>query len=266
MINYNLSELIDKVKGVKLPRIVERLATERTYKKIVRRVLKETGREINKTLLAVYAESLNEDSTIETAIITYAVLTVLAQATEGAKTAVTQLIAQESIYLDKAFVKGVKSATKADITALIGANDTDALVKNIVKRNVTLIADLSDQTRSRIEQAVINGQINGTSKTQLKKELNEILGKQAKRGDLIASDQMEKLSSELTSFRASQAGLRYYRWRTQGDSRVRSHHAALGGTVQDTQDPNSGDNGMMPRIPIRCRCWAEWLLDNPDDE
>ncbi|PAT63940.1 hypothetical protein CIK80_02175 [Psychrobacter sp. JB193] len=264
MMNYNLSDLIGKAKDIKLPRMVERLTSQRTYQKILRRMLKETGSEINKTLLAVYAESLNEDSTIETAIITYAVFTALAQATEGAKTAVSQLIAQESVYLDKAFVQGVKSATKADISALIGVTDTDDLINNIVKRNVSLITDLSEQTRTRIEQAVINGQINGTTKTQLKKELNEILGKQAKRGDLIASDQMEKLSSELTAFRAKQGGLYKYVWRTQGDSRVRSKHQYLAGKTQDTRKANSGDNGQLPRQPIRCRCWAQWLIDDEE--
>lgn len=266
MINYNLSELIGKAKGIKLPRMVERLASQRTYQKIVRRMLKETGSEINKTLLSVYAASLDDENQIETAVIVYAVLSVLQSATANAKTAVSQLVAQEAIYLDKAFVQGVKQATKADISALIGTTDTDSLVSNIVKRNVSLITDLSDQTRSKIEQAVINGQINGTSKAKLKKELNEILGKQAKRGDLIASDQMEKLSSELSTFRAKQGGLRYYRWRTQGDSRVRSKHQHLAGKVQDTNNPNSGDNGQMPRIPIRCRCWAEWLINKPNDD
>jgi hypothetical protein len=46
-----------------------------------------------------------------------------------------------------------------------------------------------------------------------------------------------------------------YIWRTVGDRRVRSEHAALDGTLRDFSDsPDPGDD-------FNCRCWAESLKD-----
>lgn len=46
---------------------------------------------------------------------------------------------------------------------------------------------------------------------------------------------------------------RKYIWRTVGDSKVRSSHAALDGTVRDLSDsPDPGEE-------FNCRCWAEFI-------
>lgn len=261
MIKYNLSELIRNAKQLKLPRVVERLATSRKYRKILRKVMKETGREMSASLLAAYALSRESEEPYEEAILLFAVFAVLKAAAADAKISVKQLLAAEAVYLDKAFIKGVKKVTRADITALIGEADTAALMQGIVKRNVSFIDDLTDQTKGLIERAVIDANINDTPPKELKKELNKILGKQSKRADLIAFDQLEKLAAELGGFRAAQAGLHKYIWHSQGDSRVRQFHRELNGTLQDTRFAFHGDKGRLPRIPIRCRCWAEWVID-----
>lgn len=260
MVKYNLSELIRNAKDISLPRVVERLGTSRKYRKILRKVLKQTGREISTSLLAAYVLSQESEEPYEEAILLFAVFAALKKAAGDAKISVQQLLAAEAVYLDKAFIAGVKRVTKADITALIGEADTATLMNGIVKRNMSFVDDLTEQTRGLIERAVIDAQIQQKTKAELRRELNAILGKQAKRADLIADDQLEKLAAELGGFRAKQAGLHLYYWRSQGDDRVRQFHKELNGRLQDTRFEFHGDKGRLPRVPIRCRCWAQWVV------
>lgn len=241
--------------------MVERMTSSRRYRKILRKIMKDTGREISASLITAYAAAQEDENGAEAGLLLLLTFSILNQAARDAKVSVSQLLASESVYLDKLFIAGVKKATATDIAALIGEADTKLLIENIVKRNVSLITDLTEQTRGKIERAVLDAQINNTPARELKKELNKILGSQAKRGDLIAFDQLEKLAAELTGFRAQQAGLTKYIWRTQGDDRVRYLHNELNGKLQDITKAHHGDNNRLPRVPIRCRCWAEWVIE-----
>ena len=70
----------------------------------------------------------------------------------------------------------------------------------------------------------------------------------------------EKLAADIIADRAKQAGLHLYDWYSLMDGRERSYHAYLHGKRQDTRNANHGDKGMFPRQPIRCRCWARWII------
>lgn len=260
MNNYDLAKLIDDNKDIPLPKIIERLSSQRQYQKALRKILKQTGDEVRNSLLVLYAQSLQDDSDIETTALMIAVVWTLSRATSNAILTAEALITAEASYLDRQFISAVKRATKADISALVRPDDVSDMVKKIVERNTSLITSLSDETREKIQQAVVDAQINKHSQAQLKQNIKGILGKQANRADLIATDQMEKLSAELTAVRAKQAGLNWYIWRTQADGRVRKKHSDLAGKEQDANNPSHGDDGQLPRQPIRCRCWAQWII------
>ena len=53
-----------------------------------------------------------------------------------------------------------------------------------------------------------------------------------------------------------------YIWRTQGDDRVRSEHAARKGEVFDFDDPPEDGN---PGEAENCRCWAEPIEEEQDE-
>lgn len=259
MESYDLAELINSASDAELPRIVERLSTEREYKKIIRKMLRETGGDINRTLLVQYVEQMeNDDLTTEALML--AVFWTLSQATATAISEASALVAAEARYIDGKFITGVKAATGFDVSAVVRPEDLDGFVDALVKRNVSLITEVSEQTRQRIERAVVDAQLKQKPVSELKSELRDILGKQAKRADLIATDQLEKLSTQVVARRAKQAGLTQYVWHTQGDSKVRPAHAALNGTLQDTSNSSHGDGGQLPREPIRCRCYATWVV------
>ena len=266
MMNYNLSELVNSDKDIELPAIVERLSSQREYQRLLRSIVRDARRAIVEDVLPTYALSISDSAMITDGFFTSAADLVaslkekMRVATLRVTLSASILINSEARSLNDKFVAGVKNNANTDISAFVRPDDQSVLLRKIVERNTALINSLSDETVEKVTQAVIDAQIKGLSKAQLKDELSKILGKQAKRADLIASDQLEKLAADIISDRAKQAGLRYYVWRTQGDSRVRSKHQYLNGKKQETRNPNSGDNEQMPRIPIRCRCSAKWII------
>lgn len=79
------------------------------------------------------------------------------------------------------------------------------------------------------------------------------------RANLIASDQVWKVSSEATAYYALRADSEEYIWMTSGDERVRTGHARLHMTVQRwTQPPSTGraEGANHPGQAIHCRCKA----------
>lgn len=266
MMNYNLSELVNNDKDIELPAIVERLSSEREYRRLMRSIIRDARQAIVDDVLPTYALSISDGAMITDGFFTSASDLVaslkekMRVATLRVTLSASLLINSEARSLNDKFVEGVKNRANTDISAFVRPDDQSVLLRKIVERNTALINSLSDETVEKVTQAVIDAQIKGLSKAQLKDELSKILGKQAKRADLIASDQLEKLAADIIADRAKRSGLRYYVWKSQGDSRVRSKHQYLNGKKQDTRDANSGDNGMMPRIPIRCRCSAKWII------
>lgn len=264
--NYNLSELVNNDKDIELPSIVERLSSEREYRKLLRSIVRDARQSIIDDVLPTYALSISDGAMITDGFFTTAadlVASLKEKLRVSALSAVLNasiLINSEARYLDSKFVEGVKSSAKTDVSALVRPEDNSLLIRKIVERNVALINSLSDETAEKVLQAVVNAQISGSSKTQLKDTLTKILGRQAKRADLIASDQLEKLAAEIIADRAKQAGLNIYIWLSLMDGRERPLHNYLHNKRQDDRNPNHGDNGLYPRQPIRCRCRARWII------
>lgn len=264
--DYNLSELVNSEKDIGLPAIVERLSSQREYRKLLRSIVRDARQSIIDDVLPTYALSISDGAMITDGFFTSAA-DLVASLKEKMRVAALRvtlsasiLINSEARYLDSRFVEGIKSSANTDVSALVRPEDNSLLIRKIVERNVALINSLSDETAEKVLQAVVNAQISGSSKTQLKDTLTKILGKQAKRADLIASDQLEKLAAEIVADRAKQAGLNIYIWLSLMDGRERALHNYLHNKRQDDRNPNHGDNGLYPRQPIRCRCRARWVI------
>lgn len=263
---YNLSELVNSDKDIELPSIVERLSSEREYRRLMRSIIRDARQAIVDDILPTYALSISDGVMVTDGFFTTAADLVsslkdkMRVAALRVSLSAAILINSEARSLDDKFVSGVKSQAKTDISAFVRPDDNSVLLRKIVERNTALINSLSDETVEKVTQAVIDAQIKGLSKAQLKDELSKILGKQAKRADLIASDQLEKLAADIIADRAKQAGLNIYIWLSLMDGRERALHNYLHNKRQDDRNPNHGDNGLYPRQPIRCRCRARWIV------
>lgn len=266
MVEYNLSQLTQSDKDILLPIIIERLKTRLGYRRELNKILKETGEVVTDRLLALYALSLENDANTDEQLLMLAVFLAITGATERAVLRISNLLRDEAKHFDAEFINKVARSTDIDIAVLIKQdNDAQVLVERIIARNVSYITSVGEQTKTKMEQLVTEGLVQGTSPKELKKQIAKSLKQQSKRAELIADDQVEKLIADLTAYRAKQAGLRYYYWRSRRDNRVRPFHRELDGKKQDSKNPNHGDHGMYPRQPVRCRCHAQWVVEAAKD-
>lgn len=150
-----------------------------------------------------------------------------------------------------------------------------AIVDGFIHENVALIQDLTPGLASRIESTVLKALTTGTLHEDLAKQLQDnAFGYAENRAELIAIDQVGKLTGQLNRQRQLDLGVTQFVWKTVGDERVRGKqggkypkakpsHDARDGKTYSWADGVAGRNGEreFPGTPIRCRCHAEPVLD-----
>lgn len=174
----------------------------------------------------------------------------------GLKRAAERRFEEEGARHSRTFHEAAKSALGIDIAALIDREDLAPLLREAAQRNAALITSLGDDAINRVKQQVYSASSNGSSMAGLRKALVKQFEITKRRADLIASDQMAKLNSDMTQFRQEQAGITKYIWRTSQDERVRSKHRALDGKEYAWGKKTDAEEGLAPGKPVRCRCIA----------
>ncbi|OOR87290.1 hypothetical protein B0181_10595 [Moraxella caviae] len=255
MMTYNLKELLGKLsKTVRLPFIANRLSSERIYQRKLGGLVRRIGNAVADGVLPAYAayvasgEEISGDEMMAMVGVGAAIAT--AEVINWAK----DFVRGEMSWHNDKFVQSIKTATNLDVSALVRVDE--AVLDDMVSRNVSLIKNLSDDTQNQIKQAVINAKMSKRSADDLKADIAHILGKQDKRATLIATDQTIKITADLNEYRQRQAGVRYYRWESTADGRVRQLHRQLHGRIYEWGKPTDAEQGLPPGKPIRCRCRA----------
>ena len=132
------------------------------------------------------------------------------------------------------------------------------LVDGFTQANVSLIKGLPREIARRVEgvvtQGVLNGQLWGDMQADLEKQFK--FGRN--RAKLIAVDQIGKLYGDITKARHQELGVTSYTWHTVQDERVRPAHRPREGQVFQYKNPPWDG---PPGHPIRCRCFADPVLD-----
>jgi SPP1 gp7 family putative phage head morphogenesis protein len=151
----------------------------------------------------------------------------------------------------------VKAALGVD--PILGDQALAGAVEGFAHENASLIKDVSAQMIARTEQAATRALAGAVRHEQLAKELDAVVGYGENRSKLIARDQVLKLYGKTNAARQKELGVTSFIWRTVHDRRVRERHVALDGRVFKYSDPP--DEG-LPGEPIKCRCYAEPVLDD----
>lgn len=132
------------------------------------------------------------------------------------------------------------------------------------KRNRDLAADVRKQHLDRTADAVIKAlEGKGTKAEKLaraREAMREISEATARRVDRIAAFDSDTIHSEMTHRYHAAAGIRAYRWVTQGDDRVRDEHAEREGQLFEWSTPPFDGH---PGEPPNCRCTAEPVIEDP---
>lgn len=138
---------------------------------------------------------------------------------------------------------------------------------NSVSQNVSLITTLHESYFKDIEFETLNGLERGLSTKDIAKRIQKKTGASKNRARLIARDQVSKLNSNLASRRASDLGIKRFRWDTSSDERVRASHRALNNKIFTYKDGASvdGDSHVLPGQPIQCRCVAVPIISSIDE-
>ncbi len=133
-----------------------------------------------------------------------------------------------------------------------------------IRKNVDLI-QVEPRVQRAVEHVLSKPLAEGVRVEDLKQQLQERLGIEARRAELIARDQTLKLAGQLQQARQTQAGIRRYVWTTSEDERVRPDHAKLDGTVQSWDSPPIVDSRTGRRAhpggDFQCRCNSDPVLE-----
>ena len=253
--NYDLSKLTG-ASGTELPFIAERLSSERAYQKVMRRLIVSIKQAVIDDVLPMYRLYIADG--ITDLLGSFAAK--VKQAADNAINWVTGFVHSETDWHTDKFAQSVKTATGADIKPIIHIANMDDIKIAMIERNASLITNIAEDTRQKIVQSVINASVNKKSVSELKADIEQILGTQAARADLIAQDQTIKLVADLNRYRQEQAGIKRYRWVSKQDNRVRPLHQRLNGKIYEWGKPTGAEHGLPPGQPIRCRCRAKAVL------
>lgn len=253
-------EVSPRPKGaeVALPPIQERIGSVKAYRAALRKMLREVAKEIREGVIPAYqAERRRGGLTLDGPEDWFASLYSLRRAlTATAEQTMRRVLDLEAERHTERFIETARSALGIDLTAVIRREGIGAALNTARARNVSLITGLADDTIRGIEQAVHVAHANGQSVKALRAELQKKFGIAGRRADLIAQDQMSKLTSDLNKIRQTEAGIEEYVWSTSKDERVRSLHRSLDGKKYKWGEATGAEGGLPPGQPIRCRCQA----------
>lgn len=125
-------------------------------------------------------------------------------------------------------------------------------------KNVNLISKAGRAYAQDVEDIFSDPDTAGLRVEEITKLLVDRGNVAASRAELIARDQVTKLSGDITQLRQQNAGVTSYTWSTSGDERVREEHAARDGQQFDWNSPPDGGH---PGEDIQCRCVAIPVVD-----
>lgn len=133
------------------------------------------------------------------------------------------------------------------------------------------IVTLPQNYFDRLKVDVIEAFEQGESGAALQEKIAKSYGSSMSEAEVIARDQIGKLTAQVNDARLQNLGVTRYRWRSARDGRVRDNHyelaqrSARGETFAFDDPPMDGGTNKNeagnPGSGIQCRCFAEPVLD-----
>lgn len=146
-----------------------------------------------------------------------------------------------------------------NLKTLLGAGDVKTPLQAVLADNVSLIRSLNDQMRNGISGAVFRGLTSRTPAREVAREIRKATGIGTSRAQLIAADQLRKLTARLDQERQEQCGISKFRWLHSEKKYPRPEHVARNGKVYEW---NKGVGlSDPPGRAIRCGCRAQPVLE-----
>lgn len=145
------------------------------------------------------------------------------------------------------------------------------VVQSAIKENVALIKSIGEKYHTQIEGAVMRSlQPGGRGLADVREFLDKYEGITDRRRDLIAMNQVRRVSAAIQVERAKSAGVKEFVWRhSRGGAHPREIHERLDGKVFTLDNlpviDKDGTRGLPGSLP-NCRCFMVPQLSWGDDE
>lgn len=149
-----------------------------------------------------------------------------------------------------------------NIETLLDRADVNGTLGAVLGENVALIRSLDDQMRNDISSEVFRALQNRTTARDLARAVRDRAGVATSRANLIAADQLQKLTGALDEQRQKQAGIGKFKWAHSGKKNPREEHKARDGITYAWTDPVAKND--PPGRAIRCGCRALAVLELDD--
>lgn len=244
---------------LKLPPIEERITTVYAYRRVLIEMVKQLAVETRVSVIPAYRVPTYIGDADDNMFQRLRALALTLAQTSGET--VSRILRLESIRHTETFMDDARKVLGIDLRGIVQQEDLGDYLRTAITRNTGLIKSLSDDTVKRVEQAVIDNELNGRSAAKLRKVLVEEFGIAERRARLIAQDQTAKLNADMNRIRQEQAGIDKYGWLTSRDERVRPLHRALDGREYKWGESTGAEGGLPPGQPIRCRCVAQAVVE-----
>jgi SPP1 gp7 family putative phage head morphogenesis protein len=181
-------------------------------------------------------------------------------------------------YQKDQLARQVKAALGVD--PIIKDRGLAARADHFAHENVALVQTIPTRLHGELESMVTRAVSSGRRHEALAEQIEDRFGVSESRARVIARDQVGKFYAATNHARQREMGVDRFVWRTVGDERVRGtpggkypdadpSHFELDGDEYDYDDPpNAGPYGepALPGEAIQCRCYAEPVFDDLDED
>lgn len=139
----------------------------------------------------------------------------------------------------------------------------EEMLEKWISENVDLIKTVPNQSLRKMKELVYKQYMDGSSTTNIIRELQRQYAMEKRHARLIARDQIGKLNAKITESQQREAGVKRYKWSDSRDERVRASHRRLNGHIFSWDEPPETDNGRHchPQQDYQCRCCALPVFD-----
>lgn len=142
---------------------------------------------------------------------------------------------------------------------------------DIVSTNAELIKSMPTSVAKEVTKHVAAKAIEGLRPEALLEHIREVAPQISEnRAKLIARTETAKTMAAITETRATNLGLKFYRWETSCDQRVRSSHKHMQGVICSFENPPNPEaldgkksqfGNYGPGTVPNCRCYASPVID-----
>jgi uncharacterized protein with gpF-like domain len=145
-----------------------------------------------------------------------------------------------------------------------------AMFKSIVTQNVNLIKSIASEHLTRVTGVVLRGIESGHDLGRMTESLEQSFGVTERRAAIIARDQTNKATQNLSRQRLMDYGVTKGKWQhSSAGNTYRESHVEMDGEIYDLEegcyDPDYGDY-IQPAELVNCHCFCVPVIDMGNGE